>query len=72
MEKAGRRVEADVVSDEEEMADVRPQFVLVGSWDTTCSICSWLHVAQAAANSVFLSGIHPLGQEIPLSAEENN
>lgn len=71
MEKPGRRIEADVVRDVEEMADVRPKFVLVGSQSTTCSICSWLHVTQAAMNSILLSGIYPLGQEIPLSVESN-
>lgn len=53
------------------MADVRPKFVLVGSQGTTCSICSWLPVTQAAMNSVLLSAICPLGQEIPLSGEQN-
>lgn len=71
MVKPGRRIEAHVVRDEDGMADVRPRFVLVGSQGTTCSICSWLHVTQAAVNSILLSGIHPLGQEIPLSGEEN-
>lgn len=53
------------------MADVRPKFVLVGSQGTTCSICSWLPVTQAAMNSVLLSAIYPLGQEIPFSGEQN-
>lgn len=53
------------------MADVRPKFVLVESQGTTCSICSCLPLTQAAMNSLFLSSIYPLGQEIPLLAEEN-
>lgn len=53
------------------MADVRPKFVLVESQGTTCSICSCLPLTQAAMNSLFLSSIYPLGQEIPLLAEKN-
>lgn len=71
MEKPGRRIGAHVVRDEDGMADVRPKSVLVGSQGTTCSICSWLCVTQAAVNSALLSAIYPLGQEIPLSEEEN-
>lgn len=52
MEKPGRRIEGDVVRDEEEMADARPKFVLVRSQGTTCSICSWQHVTQGAVNSI--------------------